>query len=86
MLLVFAVYVLVGAQGCVTGAGRHHLRSTDAQRTFALLFCACGIADVVVGLVASASHNAGAEAIDLVAGALIVFGALRWAREVKAMG
>jgi hypothetical protein len=85
VLFVFAVLVLTGAQGCMVGAGRQRQRSPDAQRVFGLLFSACAAGNFVVAFVAWVSHDRLAEAIALVAGALLVFGAFRWTRSVGAV-
>ncbi len=85
MLSVFAILVLTGAQGLMAGAGRQHRRSSDAQRVFGLLFSACAAGNFVVAFAAWATHNRLAEAIALVAGVLLVFGALRLSRSWRAV-
>jgi hypothetical protein len=83
VIFVFAIAILTGAQACMTGAGRRHERSSEARRLVGLLFFACAVGDVVVGLVAWASRDALAEAIGLVASVFLVLGIFRWSRSMR---
>lgn len=83
MILVFAILVLAGALACMAGAGHQRERSLEARRVFNAFFCACAGANFVVGLVALDAHHALAELIGLVAGAVLVSGAFRWARSTR---